>query len=135
MSELLARQKGRLRLLILWLLYQSPKRGIDIIDDIYKMSWGMWRPSPGSVYPLLNKLLEEGAVRKEGGDRYQITDKGIKEIEHFILVRNRSKTEDAIEELQGLLNFFKEINREELALHKENIIDILKKIEEVIRNA
>ncbi len=135
MSELIAKQKGRLRNLILWLLWQSPKRGIDIIDDIYKMTWGWWRPSPGSVYPLLAKMEEEGVIEKIDDGRYSITQKGIEEIKHLLPSRYSSTVEDAIEELQGILMFLKEVDRNKLKSHKDKIIEILKQIQEVIENA
>jgi len=134
MSELL-RQKGRLRLMILWLLYQSPRRGIDIIDDIYKMTWGWWRPSPGSVYPLLNKMVEDGVVVKGEEDKYVITQKGIKELESIFPLNRRSNIEDAIEELEGLANFFNEAPREQVIQYKERIMSALNKIRKVVENA
>ena len=133
MSELIAKQKGRLRSMILWLLYQSPKRGIDIIDDIYKMTWGFWRPSPGSVYPLLNKMEEEGVIRKEG-EKYVITEKGVKEIEEILPLKYRNTVEDAVEELEGLLSFFKEVGKDKISPYKGKILNLLKEIEEVVKD-
>jgi transcriptional regulator, PadR family len=132
MSELIAKQRGRLRSIILWLLYQSPKRGIDIIDDVYKMTWGFWKPSPGSVYPLLSKMEEDGVIRKIDGERYTITDKGIKEIEEILPLKHRSSIDDAVEELEGLSAFFGEVDKTQLSQYKERIEKALRKIEEVI---
>jgi DNA-binding PadR family transcriptional regulator len=133
MSELIAKQRGRLRSMILWLLYQSPKRGIDIIDDVYKMTWGFWKPSPGSVYPLLSKMEEDGVIRKIDGERYTITDKGIKEIEEILPLKHRSSIDDAVEELEGLSTFFGEVDKTQLSRYKERIEKALRKIEEVIK--
>jgi len=133
MSELIAKQRGRLRSMILWLLYQSPKRGIDIIDDVYKMTWGFWKPSPGSVYPLLSKMEEDGVIRKIDSERYTITDKGIKEIEEILPLKHRSSIDDAVEELEGLSTFFGEVDKTQLSRYKERIEKALRKIEEVIK--
>ncbi|MDT7873386.1 MAG: PadR family transcriptional regulator [Sulfolobaceae archaeon] len=133
MSELIAKQRGRLRSIILWLLYQSPKRGIDIIDDVYKMTWGFWKPSPGSVYPLLSKMEEDGVIRKIDGERYTITDKGIEEIEEILPLKHRSSIDDAVEELEGLSTFFSEVDKAQLSRYKERIEKALRKIEEVIK--
>lgn len=133
MSELIAKQRGRLRSMILWLLYQSPKRGIDIIDDVYKMTWGFWKPSPGSVYPLLSKMEEDGVIRKIDSERYTITDKGIKEIEEILPLKHRSSIDDAVEELEGLSTFFSEVDKTQLSRYKERIEKALRKIEEVIK--
>ncbi|MEJ2781745.1 PadR family transcriptional regulator [Stygiolobus sp. CP850M] len=133
MSELIAKQRGRLRSIILWLLYQSPKRGIDIIDDVYKMTWGFWKPSPGSVYPLLSKMEEDGVIRKIDSERYTITDKGIKEIEEILPLKHRSSIDDAVEELEGLSTFFSEVDKAQLSRYEERIEKALRKIEEVIK--
>ncbi|WP_390530441.1 PadR family transcriptional regulator [Sulfurisphaera ohwakuensis] len=135
MSELIAKQKGRLRNLILWLLWQSPRRGIDIIDDIYKMTWGWWKPSPGSVYPLLAKMEEEGIIEKLDDGRYSITQKGIEEIKYLLPSRYSGSVEDAVEELKGILMFFKEVDRNKLHPHKEKILELLKLIQGVVENA
>ncbi|BCU71674.1 PadR family transcriptional regulator [Stygiolobus caldivivus] len=132
MSELIAKQRGRLRSMVLWLLYQSPKRGIDIIDDIYKMTWGFWKPSPGSVYPLLAKMEEEGVIKRVG-DRYTITEKGVKEIEEILPLKHRDSVADAVDELEGLSSFFREVDKSQLSPYKERITEALKKIEEVVR--
>ena len=119
--------------MVLWLLYQSPKRGIDIIDDIYKMTWGFWKPSPGSVYPLLAKMEEEGVIKRVG-EGYTITEKGVKEIEEILPLKHRDSVADAVEELEGLSSFFREVDKSQLSPYKERITEALKKIEEVVRS-
>ena len=135
MSELIAKQKGRLRNIILWLLWQSPRRGIDLIDDIYKMTWGWWRPSPGSVYPLLNKMVEEGVIERLEDGKYKITEKGIDEIKDLLPIRYSGSVEDAVQELEGLSEYFKEIDKDKLHPYKERILNSIKEIEKVVSNA
>jgi len=135
MSELIAKQKGRLRNIILWLLWQSPRRGIDLIDDIYKMTWGWWKPSPGSVYPLLNKMVEEGVIERLDDGRYKITEKGIDEIKDLLPLRYSGGVEDAIQELEGLSEYFKEIDKDKLRPYKERILNVIREIEKVVSNA
>lgn len=57
---------------ILSLLNISPKNGAEIMDEIETASQGWWRPSPGSVYPLLEELAKEGIIRKRGDGRYEL---------------------------------------------------------------
>lgn len=135
MSELIARQRGRLRSIILWLLWQSPKRGVEIIDDIYKMTWGWWRPSPGSVYPLLNKMVEEGVIERTEDNKYKITQKGVDEIKEFLPIRSSGSLEDYVKELEGLLEYFKEIDKDRLIPYRERILNTLKGLERVVSNA
>ncbi|ADX81697.1 PadR family transcriptional regulator [Saccharolobus islandicus] len=135
MSELIVRQKGRLRLMTLWLLWQSPKRGIDIIDDINKMSWGFWKPSPGSIYPLLNKMVEEGTIERTSDGKYKITAKGIEEIKEILPIKQINSIEDSIQELEGLAQFFKEVEKNKLFEYKERILNAVKEIEEAVKGA
>jgi DNA-binding PadR family transcriptional regulator len=72
-------RKGDVRAAALALLAEGPRNGYQIIQDITERSHGIWRPSPGSVYPALQQLEDEGLVRAEedGGRRvYRMTDHG-----------------------------------------------------------
>jgi DNA-binding PadR family transcriptional regulator len=63
----------------LLLLAEGPRNGYQIMQEIEMRSDGVWRPSPGSVYPALAQLEDEGLVRaEEAGDRriYVLTDAG-----------------------------------------------------------
>jgi len=48
--------------------------GAEIMEEMDRMTMGWWRPSPGSIYPLLDQLVEEKLVRKRDDGRYEITD-------------------------------------------------------------
>jgi DNA-binding PadR family transcriptional regulator len=72
-------RRGDVRAGILALLAEAPRNGYQIMQELEERSRGMWRPSPGSVYPALQQLEDEGLVRAEeanGGRTYQLTDKG-----------------------------------------------------------
>ena len=73
-------KRGDVRAAALALLAEEPMNGYQIIQAISERSDGMWRPSPGSVYPALQQLEDEGLIRAEaaeGGRRaYQLTDEG-----------------------------------------------------------
>ncbi len=45
------------------LIARGPKNGAEIVDAIEQMTQGWWRPSPGSIYPLLAELQQEGLVQ------------------------------------------------------------------------
>jgi DNA-binding PadR family transcriptional regulator len=51
--------------------------GKEIIDKATLQSGGKWKPSPGLIYPLLGRLLDEGLVTEDKDGRYVITKKGI----------------------------------------------------------
>jgi DNA-binding PadR family transcriptional regulator len=73
-------RRGDVRAAALALLAESPLNGYQIIQEIGERSGGVWRPSPGSIYPALQQLEDEGLIRAEaaeGGRRaYQLTDEG-----------------------------------------------------------
>jgi len=62
------------------LLAESPMNGYQIIQQINERSGGLWRASPGSVYPALAQLEDEGLIEQQGGERgrraYQLTEQG-----------------------------------------------------------
>lgn len=73
--------KGFLRYYVLRLLSEKPMSGSEIMNEIEKRTGGRWKPSPGSVYPLLSWLQEKGYAREvpeqeAGIKRYTLTDKG-----------------------------------------------------------
>jgi DNA-binding PadR family transcriptional regulator len=72
-------RRGDVRAAALLLLADGPLNGYQIMQEIERRSDGVWRPSPGSVYPALAQLEDEGLVRTEDlGDRraYVLTDAG-----------------------------------------------------------
>ncbi|WP_017581895.1 PadR family transcriptional regulator [Nocardiopsis valliformis] len=74
---------GRLRLYLLKLLDESPKHGYEIISLLRDRFLGVYSPSPGTIYPRLARLEEEGLVThtEEGGRKvYSLTDKGREEL-------------------------------------------------------
>ncbi len=73
------RGRGDVRLAILGLLAESPMHGYQLIQEITSRSEGDWRPSPGSIYPTLSQLEDEGLVRagdEEGRRVFTLTDTG-----------------------------------------------------------
>ncbi|SDR28681.1 PadR family transcriptional regulator [Thermostaphylospora chromogena] len=72
-------RRGAVRAAVLSLLSEEPRNGYQIIQEIAERSGGIWRPSPGSVYPALQQLEDERLVVAEesGGSRtYRLTDEG-----------------------------------------------------------
>lgn len=68
--------RGFSRYFILETLKKKPSTGKEIIDMAVAQSGGRWRPSPGLIYPLLGRLLDEGLIEESKDGRYQITKKG-----------------------------------------------------------
>lgn len=68
--------RGFSRYFILELLKKKPHTGKEIIDYAAEQSNGIWRPSPGLVYPLLGRLLDEDMIEETGGGKYKLTQRG-----------------------------------------------------------
>jgi DNA-binding PadR family transcriptional regulator len=77
-------RRGDVRAAILDVLAVEPMNGYQIIQQIAERSGGAWKPSPGSVYPTVQQLEDEGLV--EGGDAdgrrvLRLTDEGRRYVE------------------------------------------------------
>jgi len=72
-------RRGSIRLSILRLLNERPMHGYELIQEFEQRTGGRWRPSPGSVYPTLAQLEDEGLVTAsdvDGRKRFELTDAG-----------------------------------------------------------
>jgi DNA-binding PadR family transcriptional regulator len=72
-------RRGDVRASILALLKDRPMHGYEMIQEIAERSGGAWKPSPGSVYPTLQLLEDEGLIvsESEGGKKlFALTDEG-----------------------------------------------------------
>jgi len=76
--------RGAVRAAILVALREEPANGYEVMRRLEELSGGLWRPSPGSVYPHLQMLEDEGLVRSaevDGSRVYTLTDTGRTETE------------------------------------------------------
>jgi DNA-binding PadR family transcriptional regulator len=75
--------RGLLRFLVLKMLSGKPMSGTEIAEQIYEQTGGRWKPSSGSIYPLLARMLNKGFTKEslkgdEGLKRYTFTVEGNK---------------------------------------------------------
>ncbi len=73
-------ERGDLKFVILRLISERPMHGYEVMKALEEESKGYYRPSPGSVYPTLQMLEDEGYLtveEKEGKKIYTITDDGV----------------------------------------------------------
>ncbi|MGD8431353.1 MAG: PadR family transcriptional regulator [Nitrosopumilaceae archaeon] len=68
--------RGFSRYFILELLKEKNRTGKEIIDYAIEQSNGIWKPSPGLIYPLLGRLLDERLIEESKDGKYQLTKKG-----------------------------------------------------------
>ncbi len=77
-------RRGNVRAAILAVLAEQPMHGYEIMQQLETRSGGIWRPSPGSVYPTLQLLEDQGLVKGEdveGRRVFSLTDEGKAEAE------------------------------------------------------
>jgi DNA-binding PadR family transcriptional regulator len=107
-----------LKTLLLHLLKDEPRHGYELIKAIEAMSAGLYSPSPGMVYPMLNLLADEGLIAElageEGRRRYAITDAG-----RAALDAAEEQLKDALERLADMARHASDQDRDPLraAMH------------------
>jgi len=117
---------GRLRLYLLKLLDDAPKHGYEVIRLLQDRFMGVYAPSPGTIYPRLARLEEEGLVTHDevdGRKVYKITDKGREEI--------RARMDDLAELEQEISDSVRDIAREV----KEDVRETVRSLREEIARA
>ena len=125
-----------LRYQVLFICREQPSYGYEVVSSIEEYSEGYWKPSSGTVYPLIDRLKEEGLLREldqnevekrglEGEDRkyFAITNKGEEEIQEVL--DNLDDHKEHFENLiLGYLNIYAKIfgenNLEQLIDEVEN---------------
>lgn len=77
-------RRGDVRAAILTLLGEEPRNGYAVMKEIESRSDGVWSPSPGSIYPALQQLEDEGLIKPAGegeGRAFELTDAGREALE------------------------------------------------------
>ncbi len=114
-------QKGWLRPMVIQMLEEGPMNGIDIMDKIQEMSHGWWRPSPGSVYPLLETLKKEGIVSKRSDGKYGLAEK-------YSEASGLSEELDSIfADMEGSVSYLEDLsqnNSKKFSAYRERIEDL-----------
>jgi hypothetical protein len=106
------RKKRGLRNFVLVLCQRTPRNGAEIMNDMEVMTHGWWRPSPGSVYPLLDELVREGSLRKRDDGRYEVVAGAHQGWGWPGAGGPRSPT-DVVRELSGLTAYLEDLKRSE----------------------
>ena len=88
-------RRGDIRAAILALLAEGPRNGYQIIQELEQRSQGAWKPSPGSIYPALQLLEDEGLIGAEA-KLYTLTKAGRKYVEE-----HKSETRAPWEDMAG----------------------------------
>jgi DNA-binding PadR family transcriptional regulator len=107
-------RRGDIRTAALLLLAEQPRNGYQIMQEVEERSGGVWRPSPGSVYPALQQLEDEGLVRviESGGQKlFELTESGRKLVDE--------RDEDAVPPWEEMTEGFSNEHKEAATLMRE----------------
>ena len=143
---------GGLRIWIINVLdEQGPKNGVELMDAVQSHYIGLnkpghrrhrhhKRPSPGSIYPMLKKMVDENLVKKIEDGRYELTKKG--QEKSYKIFRHLhgnpsnldiSAIENTLKEMDSNIAHLENVKKEKLLTHEElieNLIIRLKLIKE-----
>jgi DNA-binding PadR family transcriptional regulator len=128
-------RRGNVRAALLALLAERPMHGYEMIQELDNRTGGVWRPSPGSVYPTLQMLEDEGHLTSEeqGGKRlFSLTDAGREEAAGQTTApwdevteaagENAVRGRDAVGQLMGALHQVMAVGSES---QKERALDVI----------
>ncbi len=124
--------------------------GKEIIESASRQSSGMWKPSPGLVYPLLGRLLQEGSIEENSSGKYSITNKGVEVLKELSSIQDVIKKQldvlmkigsvgkflalDVLDRLTSmgvmLSDNLDKMGKEEKDKYKKFLVTQLKKLEE-----
>ncbi len=126
---------GGLRFMVMYLLKDGPKNGAEIMDEVEKISRGWWRPSPGSIYPLLSTLVSEGLIEKLNDRRYRLTKDGEAKVKEFsvLMHKNEMNIEEMLDAIDNYISYFEDLGDSKLEPYKGRIGQISKKLEALIK--
>ena len=131
-------RRGWLRPWVLSIVTKGPKNGAEIIDEVEKMSWGGWRPSPGSIYPLLDQMTMEGSLKKLEDGRYELTEKGKEEGSFpfgFPFGQRPTSVETMVNEMRDYVSYFEDLarsNSSKLDQYKGKLKDVADRISRLL---
>jgi DNA-binding PadR family transcriptional regulator len=146
-------EKGVLKFILLDMLREKPSHGYDLIREMEERSHGFYTPSPGSIYPVLQKLQDNGMVSsedQEGRKTYTITEAGLKLLkerhlvidhlkhisEHRMQHFNKAEWQDTIGDLQRLRQLFGKkmgnLSQQQVSGIKKSIAEACRDIEKIL---
>ena len=132
-------RKRGLRMAIVTMLASSPKNGVELMDEIERMTQGWWRPSPGSVYPVLEQLAKEGMVKKKDDGRYELTDKASDELEGSFgpsFGRKQRSLDEMFDEVSGLVSYMEDLVKSDpaqLKAHRDDLQALADRLSKMLK--
>jgi len=107
------RKKRGLRNWVLLILRRQPRNGAEIMDDMEALTHGWWRPSPGSVYPLLEEMVADGTLRKLPDSRYELVRPADTDfwVRGWRMGGGPRTPQEIVQEISGLTAYLEDLRR------------------------
>jgi DNA-binding PadR family transcriptional regulator len=107
------RRKRGLRHWVIMILRRQPRNGAEITEDMEVMTNGWWRPSPGSVYPLLEEMVKDGTIRKRPDGRYELVSAAGAEFWPWAgrMASGPRTPQEILQEISGLTAYLEDLRR------------------------
>ena len=127
-----------LRTLALELIAEEPRKGSEIIKIMTDRTNGWWKPSPGSVYPLLSDLESSGFIKKLESGKYELTDQGKNELSFrrgamrgFSIGQRALTVSDMLSEMESYVRYFEDLG-DELKPDLSRLEELEKRIRKIL---
>lgn len=122
--------------MVVYLLSSSPKNGVELMDGVESITRGWWRPTPGSIYPLLKEMTELGIVKKLDDGRYELTSKGREQLQGYFGPRSHrpQTTGDLVGQMHSFVSYMEDLKSSqsnELEPHKSRLRDFAKRLSDL----
>jgi len=122
--------------MVVYLLSSAPKNGVELMDGVESITRGWWRPTPGSIYPLLKEMSDQEIVKKRDDGRYELTSKGRAQADgSFGRHPRRPRTmDDMIDQMHSFVSYVedaKATGREDLQPHLARLRRLAERIREI----
>ena len=130
----ISKKRRGLRTWVLLTLRRSPKNGAEIMDEMERMSAGWWRPSPGSVYPLLEDLVRDGLARRREDGRYELAGAASAPGAWPFFTSAPRSADEAARELGSLVAYLEDLQRSDakaFASARPTLREVARRLEEL----
>lgn len=129
-------RRPNVRAALLALLAERPMHGYEMIQELEQRTGGVWRPSPGSVYPTLQMLEDEGLISAEesgGRKRFTLTDAGRAEAERAaesapwqaFTADERDQVRDFKDAAMGIMHALRQVGFAGTSEQRSRALDVL----------
>jgi len=123
--------------MVMYLLSSSPKNGMELMDGVELITRGWWRPTPGSIYPLLKEMSDQGVVKKREDGKYELTEKGRSQVGGSFGPRPPwpRNTDDMVSQMQGFVSYMEDVKSSDsagLQAQKGRLREIAKRIGDLV---